>query len=137
MVAAVVDTSVAAKWVVNEPDGNRAAILLDYDALYAPSHWQAEAVSVLSSKVIRGELTPEAAQPRLAALMRATVIETATATLIPDAFNLAVTYSVTVYDALYVALAIKKGVPLVTADEKLIRRLRGRTAATLQSVSTL
>ena len=44
--------------------------------------------------------------------------------LIESAFEFALTTGITVYDALFVALAYKLGVKLVTTDEKLWRKLR-------------
>ena len=122
---AVVDASVAAKWVVEEAHSDRAALLLGFDALHAPGHWRAEAVNVLWAKVIRGDLTAGDAEERMAALLRAPVIDTPIVALMPRAFAIAMGLGVTVYDGLYVALAEGRGIPLVTADERLIRRVSG------------
>ncbi len=122
---AVVDASVAAKWVVEERHSAEAALLLGFDTLYAPDHWRAEAVNVLWSKVFHGDLTQADAEERMTVLLRAPITETPIATLMPRAFQIAVVRMVTVYDALYVALAEQRGVPLVTADERLVRRLEG------------
>jgi predicted nucleic acid-binding protein len=121
--AAVVDASVAAKWVVEEAQSPQSALLLEYDALHAPDHWRAEAVNVLWSKVFKGDLTAEDAEERMATLMRAPMIETATASLMPRAFTLSVAHGITIYDSLYVALGERLDLPLVTADQRLIRRL--------------
>jgi len=61
----VVDASVAAKWLVEEDHSAVAALLLDYDARPAPDHWKAEAVNVLWSKVVRGDLTAADAEERM------------------------------------------------------------------------
>ena len=45
--------------------------------------------------------------------------------VITRAFDIAIACDVTVYDALYVATAERLDVPFVTADTRLIRRLRG------------
>ena len=122
---AVVDASVAAKWVIAEDHSAQAALLLAFDALHAPGHWRAEAVNVLWSKVMQGDLTGEDAEERMSVLLRAPVIDTPIAALMPRAFAIAVALKVTIYDALYVALAEGRGIPLVTADERLIRRVSG------------
>jgi predicted nucleic acid-binding protein len=36
-------------------------------------------------------------------------------------------YKITVYDALYVALAEQLGYPMITADDALIKRLKGHS----------
>jgi predicted nucleic acid-binding protein len=40
--------------------------------------------------------------------------------LLDDALNLAIDYGRTVYDSLFVALAIREGCQLITADERLV-----------------
>jgi predicted nucleic acid-binding protein len=45
---------------------------------------------------------------------------TATADLLQRAYEVAVTYKRSVYDAMYVALSVQEQCPLVTADEKLV-----------------
>jgi predicted nucleic acid-binding protein len=121
----VIDASVAAKWVVEEDYSANAALLLDYDTLHAPAHWRAEAVNVLWAKVFRGDLTAADAEQRMLLLIQAPVADTAVAGLVPRAFAISVAHSVTVYDSLYVALAEQRDIPLVTADERFIRRLSG------------
>nr|WP_294531315.1 type II toxin-antitoxin system VapC family toxin [uncultured Rhodopila sp.] len=121
----MIDASVAVKWVVEEDHSANAALLLGYDTLYAPAHWRAEAVNVLWAKVFRGDLTAVDAWERMLVLNRAPVVETAIAGLVPRAFAISVAHSVTVYDSLYVALAEQRGIPFVTADERLVRRLAG------------
>ncbi|HEY0425445.1 MAG TPA: type II toxin-antitoxin system VapC family toxin [Rhodopila sp.] len=121
----VVDASVAAKWVVDEEYSTEAASLLQYDARHAPDHWQAEAVNVLWSKVFRGDLTAPDAHERMMVLLRAPVVAAAITDLLPRAFAISVGNAVTIYDSLYIALAEKRDIPFVTADQRLIRRISG------------
>jgi predicted nucleic acid-binding protein len=121
----VVDASVAAKWVVEEQHSAKAASLLECETLHAPGHWRAEAVNVLWAKVFRGDLTAADAEERMVVLMRAPVADTPVPELMPRAFAISVALSVTIYDSLYVALAERRDIPLVTADERLIRRVAG------------
>jgi len=95
---------------------------------HAPDHWRAEAVNVLWVKVFRGDLTPADAQERMTVLLRAPILETPIAPLMPRAFSIAVAPMVTIYDALYLALAEERDVGFVTADERLIRRMEGDPA---------
>jgi predicted nucleic acid-binding protein len=124
----VVDASVCAKWVVEEDHSARAISLLLYDARHAPDHWQAEAVNVLWSKVFKGDLTSTDAEERMMALLRAPVAGTPVAGLMPRAFAISVANAVTIYDSLYLALAEKRNISLVTADQRLIRRMSGDAA---------
>ncbi len=123
MKQAVIDASVAAKWVVEEPHSACAVLALAYDARHAPDHWLAEAANVLWSKVIGGDLTASDAEERMAVLLRAPVITAPLAGLLPRAFAIALAHAVTVYDALYVALSERLDIPMITADQRLIRRL--------------
>jgi predicted nucleic acid-binding protein len=45
--------------------------------------------------------------------------------LASDALQVAITHSISAYDACYVALSHRLGLPLVTADDALIRKLTG------------
>lgn len=120
---AVVDASVAAKWVIEEAHTPKAVLLLKYQTLHAPAHWRAEAVNVLWAKVFRGDLTAADAADRMETLMRAPVVDTAIAGLVHRAFAISVAHSITIYDSLYVALAEHRDIPMVTADQRLLRRL--------------
>lgn len=125
---AVVDASVAAKWVVEEAHSAKATLLLQCDARHAPDHWLAEAANLLWSKVFKGDLTGADAAERMSVLLRAPVIGTPIAALMPRAFAISVARTVTIFDSLYVALAEKLNVPLVTADERLVRLMAGDAA---------
>ena len=124
----VVDASVCAKWVVDEDYSAKATSLLQYDARHAPDHWQAEAVNVLWSKVFRGDLTSSDAEERMLVLLRAPVAGTPISGLMPRAFAISVANAVTIYDLLYLALAEKRNIAFVTADQRLIRRMSGDAA---------
>ena len=130
----VVDASVAVKWVVEEDHSAQAARLLQCDKRHAPDHWLAEAVNALWSKVVKADLTAEDAGERMALLLRAPVIGTPIAGLMPRALAISVAQSVTIYDSLYVALAEQLKLPFVTADAALIRRLSAGAAAARQIV---
>ena len=119
----VVDASVAAKWVVAEEHSAGSALLLGCEEIHAPEHWLAEAVNVLWSKVLKGDLERGDAEERMIALMRAPVIGTPIAGLMSRAFAISVEHAVTIYDSLYVALAVERGIPVVTADARLVGRL--------------
>ncbi|HET8997852.1 MAG TPA: type II toxin-antitoxin system VapC family toxin [Acetobacteraceae bacterium] len=129
MTAVVVDASVAVKWVVQEDHSACAVRLLAYQARHAPAHWQAEAVNALWSKVFKRELPAEDAAERASVLLRAPVIGASISELMPLAFSISVAQSVTVYDSLYLALAEKLDIPLVTADRRLIARMAGSSSA--------
>lgn len=100
-------------------------IVTSLEARHAPDHWQAEASNVLRSKVFKGDLTSADAEARMTVLMRAPVVGRPIAGLMPRAFAISVANAVTIYDSLYIALAEKRNIPMVTADERLVRRMSG------------
>ena len=122
----IVDASVVVKWYVPEPGSDAAAKLMRSGAtLLAPDHIVAEVGNVLWKKVRRQELAAEDATDiadRVATGLPATL--RASQPLLRAAVELATAYDRTVYDALYVALAVTEGTTLLTADERLVRALR-------------
>ena len=128
MKSAVVDASVAAKWVVEEADTDKAVLLLSYDALHAPDHWLAEASNVLWAKVVRSEMDAADAEERMAILLRAPVTGSPISRLLPRAFAISLARQITIYDSLYVTLAETLDVAMVTADIRLVRRVAPDTA---------
>jgi predicted nucleic acid-binding protein len=46
--------------------------------------------------------------------------------LLFDAVQIGLAHTLSTYDALYVALAQRTGAPLISADERLLRVVRGR-----------
>jgi predicted nucleic acid-binding protein len=119
----VVDASVAVKWVVQEDYSEQAAKMLEGDSLHAPAHWMAETVNALWGKVLRGALTADAATERAEALLNAPVRVHALPGLVQNALSLSMAHGITVYDSLYVALAIASGLKLITDDRTLIQKL--------------
>jgi predicted nucleic acid-binding protein len=119
--AAVFDAGVAVKWVVAEEHSDRAlALLRDAPALHAPAHWLAEAGTALWAKTaIHGVLVPAELDERLARLASLPVVAAPLPGLVGAAGRLALDLHLTVHDALYLTLAERLGLPLVTADRKL------------------
>ena len=120
---AVVDASVAVKWVVNEADSLQARSLADA-RLEAPDLLLVECADILWKKAGTGDLTGPEAAARLGALMRAPVTLTAGRELLDAALELALEWRHPVYDCLYAALAIRRNIPLVTADKRLAAAAR-------------
>jgi predicted nucleic acid-binding protein len=123
--AAVVDASVAVKRVVDEPDSGLARSLAGA-RLEAPDLLPIECANILWKKVGIGDLTrPEAAR-RLEVLLHAPVALTVGGELLDLALDVALEWQHPVYDCLYVALAIRRNIPLVTADKRLAGAARKR-----------
>ena len=123
--AAVVDACVAVKWVVEEIDSD-VARSLSRDRLEAPDLLPVECANILWKKVRIGDLSRRDAKLCLEALMAAPVKLTAGSELLVSALELALELQHPVYDCVYLALALRRDIPLVTADERLATAVRKR-----------
>lgn len=134
MDAAIVDASVAVKWVIEE-EGSEMARRLSRIPLEAPDLLLVECANILWKKVRLGDLERAEATERLDRLLRAPVRLVASRELLPPALELSLELRHPIYDCLYLALAQRRGVPLVTADERLVSALRRRRIPSLAVVS--
>lgn len=115
----VVDASVALKWFVEEPNSAVAKdVLLSERSLSAPTHMVGEVGRGLLRRRRAGDMSPAEAKTALAVLPTIVSLELMDA-LGPLAFEIADRGSVTIYDALYVALAEQGDDVLITADRRL------------------
>lgn len=119
MEAAVVDASVAVKWVVSESGSDRAR-MLSQTRLQAPDLLPIECANILWKKVRIRDLTRQEAWARLDLLLRAPVSLAESRPLLDSALGLSLDLRHPVYDCVYIALALRQGIPLVTADERLV-----------------
>jgi predicted nucleic acid-binding protein len=120
----VVDASVAAKWLIHE-EGTGAALRLEDPAweLACPDLLFLEVGNVVWRKVQSGEVDEEAGRRMVAAILDAPLQVEPSAALLPAAWEIAVRHDRTVYDGVYLALAVALDAPLVTADRRLVRGL--------------
>jgi predicted nucleic acid-binding protein len=123
--AFVVDASVVVKWFVPEIHSEAAQRLLTLPHEYfAPDLLFAEAANTIWKKIRRGELKVEEGQRLVADIGRIAVESVSCRALAEDAHTLANATGRTVYDALYVALAVRLNTRLITADDRLEAALR-------------
>jgi predicted nucleic acid-binding protein len=122
----VVDASVAVKWFVPEVHGAAAGRWLGpSNEFVAPDLIWPEFGNVMWKKARRGEITFDTARRLLADFQRFPINTVPSAPFIDTALAVAETLGRTVYDSLYLAVAMAIGGPLVTAD----RRLRDAVVA--------
>jgi predicted nucleic acid-binding protein len=114
------------KWFVPEVLSERAVRLLDGNfELLAPDLVVPECGNVVWKKISRNELNADEGRAILQALGRAPIRIVGSATLIEAALEIAIGMRRTVYDGLFVALAVSRGCALVTADDRLAGTLDG------------
>lgn len=115
----VVDASVAVKWYLPEIHSIRAGRLRDPRfSVVAPDLIRLEFANVLWKTIRRGDLTREGAATFRHAFETSRIQILPAADLVPTAFDLAVDLGRTVYDCLYLALAMEQKCLLITADRK-------------------
>jgi predicted nucleic acid-binding protein len=122
----IVDSSVAVKWMLPETLAAEAARLQSpANELHAPSFFEVELANVLWKKLRQGLLTRAEVNRLLAQLPGLPLTRHADSPLVPSAFDLADRTGRTVYDCLYLSLAVQLGGKMVTADARLFNSLAG------------
>lgn len=135
MTAYVVDASTAVKLYLAEPLAAEAAALFALTTatppveFHVPDLFYVECANIFWKQIRKGTLTAAQATLFDAKLRGLPLTRTPTFDLTVSALPIALTYDVTAYDACYVALAQRLGIPLVTADQKLQAKLAGTPLA--------
>jgi predicted nucleic acid-binding protein len=115
----VVDASVAIKWFVPEIHSAAADRMLDPELIIsAPDLIGPELGNTIWKKVRRQEITAEEASEILAGFSSMDIEIYPSSLLLHSAFALALALDRTVYDCLYLALAVAQDCALVTADQR-------------------
>jgi predicted nucleic acid-binding protein len=128
----VVDASVIVKWFIPEAGTTPAkALLAERDELIAPELARVEVASALIRKGLRDEVAAADVESTLRAWFRA--LADGQIFLLPNsddieaAARLALELSHPLADCLYLALAERQGVALITADRAFARRAARRS----------
>ena len=116
----VIDASVAVKWFVPEAHTDEALNYFDDDNdLFAPDLLASEFGNILWKKVRRQELTPDEARETITLFTQTPIDLIASRPLLEPAFEIATALDRTVYDSLYLALAVHQDCEMITADQRL------------------
>lgn len=122
----VIDANVAVKWFIQQEGSEDARRVQAYEGgLIAPAMLISETTSALWKHVQRGDVPTDHARSALVALPRWFNELVEDQSLALPALDLAVTLNYAPYDLFYLALAINRASPLVTADRRFINRLAG------------
>jgi len=125
----IVDSNVVAKWLLPEAQSDRARALLNSSyRLRAPDLILPELTSVLWKRVTRGELTTRESEELLRTFLDrhldVTVRLLPSGLVIKRALQIAIAERRSVYDCIYVALAVQAQCVLVTADDRFARAIQ-------------
>ena len=128
----VIDASVGIKLFLQEEQSEDVQEIFDSyldesvpASLCTPDLFFVECANILRSKVRFSGYPPQTAIQAMTYLRALAIPATSTADLVEDALAITCTHEITAYDAVYVALAARKSLPLLTADDRLIRKLQG------------
>ena len=130
----VLDASVAAKWVLpsaDEPLVDQAVRLFaryvdDQLQFAVPDLFWAEFGNIVWKAVRQGRISLPSAEIAIAEMRRREFSTIPSRALLDDAFKIANAFGRSVYDAMYVALAVARSAEFVTADERLANALAAR-----------
>ena len=124
MTVFVVDASVGLKWFLPEIHSEAAGRLRNPAfQLHVPGLFDVEIGNILWKRMRKRELNPMEAGAILTQLDLLPIIRHADAPLVRVAVDMAQEIGRTVYDCLYLALAVQIGGQMVTADERLFNSL--------------
>ncbi|MBZ5705698.1 MAG: type II toxin-antitoxin system VapC family toxin [Acidobacteriia bacterium] len=134
MTELVLDASVATKWAVPgilEPLAEQADDLLRQYTdgqinLLVPDLFWSEIANALWKAARRGRISAETADDALAEMIARDFPTIPSRDVLDRALTIAVQFDRSVYDSLYVALAVARKTQLITADERLANALAAR-----------
>jgi len=113
----VIDASTLSKYILKEPGWRKLPQHLREGI--SVDHVVKETANSIWKAYQRGYITPTDAEMKYKALKKLAekvIIIVNQQEVMDEAFNIAINNAITVYDALYIALAKTRGVPLVTSD---------------------
>jgi predicted nucleic acid-binding protein len=132
----VLDCSVAAKWIL--PESGRAAALDLYDRyesgniqLIAPDILLAEFVSLVAKRNRRSQISAGQAHRAFALMTKCAPRLFDTRPLLFHALGLSLQHQLSLWDCIYLALALERDCLVLTADRRLFRAGSGRHPALL------
>jgi predicted nucleic acid-binding protein len=127
----VIDASVAAKWYLRDedllPQADRVLASIVAAGSTAPHIIRHEVANSLSAACRSGRESRTDAQQQLAHFLRSSLgTEPDPDSVIEQAAGITIDLSISINDAVYIALAQQIGLEFVTADDKLYRAVWGR-----------
>src|SRR5262249_5547541 len=127
----IVDSNIVAKWLLPEAKSDQARALLHPSyKLTAPDLLVPELASVLWKRVTRGELNTAESEELLRTFLDrhidVTVRLLPSRLVIKRALQIAFAEGRSIYDSIYLALAVQAHCVLITADDRLVRAIQSK-----------
>jgi predicted nucleic acid-binding protein len=127
----VVDATVAVKWclpthdeaLVSQAEELLASYRIGEEILLVPDLFWLEVANALWKAVWKQKIDSETAARSFRLVSDLNIPTISSVDLVPQALQLAVTHHRTVYDSVYLALALRAKANLITADERLANAL--------------
>ncbi len=119
----IIDASVALKWVIDEGDAEQADSLERFDLMTTDLMW-CECADIMWRLVQRGQITAEQAHSKLKRLQAVNIATLQTDSLAARALEIAIELQHPACDAFYLAAAERHSIQVVTADVRLLNKLR-------------
>jgi predicted nucleic acid-binding protein len=125
----IVDSNIVAKWLLPEDQSDRArALIASSYKLRAPDLLLPELASVLWKRVTRGELTTRESEELLRTFLDrhidVTVRLLPSGLVVKRALQIAIAERRSIYDCIYIALAVHTKCVLITADDRFVRAIQ-------------
>lgn len=130
----VADASVIAKWYLADEDSSREAIALRAAfsegavAIAVPDLMCYEVANAIYVAHQRGRLRAQDVERAVSDLLAWDFIYSSVDECLEDSLRIAQRLGCALYDAAYVALAAQLGCDLITADERLVRKVQPRAS---------
>ena len=136
MSAFVLDCSIAAAWFFEDEARPETDHLLEHlrdGGALVPNLWHLEVGNVLIQAEKRGRITTAQISVRLELLANLPIVTDTETNLraFREILTLARSQVLTTYDAAYLELAIRRGIPLATQDKALVRAAKASNVETL------
>lgn len=131
----VLDASVTMAWFLNEPGpplGDLIDRLVDDGAL-VPAFWALEVANVFQSAIRRKRISPDDRDTAFGELrlLPIAVDDTGRDLIWTNVIELSGRHGLSAYDATYLELAVRRGVPLATLDKDLAKAARAEGVTVL------
>lgn len=124
MTGYVIDASVAVKWLIFEESSDRTvALARSNNHFIAPRMIMTEVANALARKAVQGAISSQDAKQQFAKLPYFFDEVVSIDDLVANALHNARQFRHPVYDLVYVEVARRRGIQLVTADQRLLSKL--------------